>query len=249
MRLHTILEVEGDDPTTNRVWQALKAYPLFDPNHPDDLLFDGQRRAELNQRIIEHYYLREMGHETVSVFVFQLRKKLREVMPQYNGLYRSELLKFDPISSIGVTTKRNDTSTNTSNRSSNAEADNTGNATSRNVTQDFPQTELADGADYATGGGISTSGSRGNTKSTSQDIGSDEATANGESTSTGYQGSPSRLLTEFRSTILNIDMMVVGDLEELFLGIFDLGVDVTGGYLDSGLYQPVPLLGRNHLYS
>ena len=37
----------------------------------------------------------------------------------------------------------------------------------------------------------------------------------------GYQGrSPSKLLDEFRNTLLNIDMMVINDLEPLFMQVF-----------------------------
>ncbi len=62
-------------------------YPIFDENH----------RAILNDKIIAHYYFREIGQETPSRFAFNLRRKMNEIMPYYNKLYESELIKYDPL--------------------------------------------------------------------------------------------------------------------------------------------------------
>lgn len=66
---------------------ALDDYPIFDECH----------RQELNDKIIEHYYFREIGAETPDRFNFYLRRKMREIMPYYNQLYISEMIKFDPL--------------------------------------------------------------------------------------------------------------------------------------------------------
>ena len=65
----------------------LDEYPIFDENH----------RATLNDKIIAHYYFREIGQETPSRFSFNLRRKLNEIMPYYNQLYESEMIKYDPL--------------------------------------------------------------------------------------------------------------------------------------------------------
>ncbi len=66
---------------------ALSDYPIFDERH----------RASLNQKIIDHYYFREIGFETADRFNFALRRKMAEIMPYYNQLYQSECIKFNPI--------------------------------------------------------------------------------------------------------------------------------------------------------
>lgn len=68
---------------------ALDDYPIFDECH----------RKELNQKILEHYYFREIGAETPDRFNFYLRRKMNEIMPYYNQLYISEMIKFDPMAS------------------------------------------------------------------------------------------------------------------------------------------------------
>lgn len=65
----------------------LDEYPIFDEAH----------RATLNDKIISHYYFREIGQETPSRFSFNLRRKMNEIMPYYNQLYESEMIKYDPL--------------------------------------------------------------------------------------------------------------------------------------------------------
>ena len=66
---------------------ALTDYPIFDENY----------RHYLNQKIIDHYYFREIGQETPDRFNFCLRRKMNEIMPYYNELYKTALLPFDPF--------------------------------------------------------------------------------------------------------------------------------------------------------
>ena len=66
---------------------ALESYPIFDENY----------RSQLNEKIIAHYWYREIGQETPDRFNHYLRTRMNEIMPYYNKLYMSELIKFDPI--------------------------------------------------------------------------------------------------------------------------------------------------------
>ena len=79
IELHKLIEMGYKLP--------LDEYPIFDENH----------RAILNDKIIAHYYFREIGQETPSRFAFNLRRKMNEIMPYYNQLYESELIKYDPL--------------------------------------------------------------------------------------------------------------------------------------------------------
>lgn len=66
---------------------GLNDYPIFDETH----------REILNNKIIRHYYFREIGFETVEQFRFMLRRTMHEIMPYYNKLYESELLVTEPM--------------------------------------------------------------------------------------------------------------------------------------------------------
>lgn len=69
-------------------------------------MFQGEpaeHRALLFKKILLHYYTREIGYETVGLWKMKLNTKLIEIMPYYNQLYESELLKFDPLKNVDVT--------------------------------------------------------------------------------------------------------------------------------------------------
>ena len=71
-------------------------YPLYDETH----------RAELNEKIIAHFALREIGFETVEMFVYKLGVTMRENAPWFNTRYKAAaaLLVADPLSTVYTTT-------------------------------------------------------------------------------------------------------------------------------------------------
>ena len=69
-------------------------------------MFEGEteeHRAQLYQKILGHYYTREIGYETVGLWKLKLNQKMMEIMPYYNKLYESELLEFDPLKNVDRT--------------------------------------------------------------------------------------------------------------------------------------------------
>ena len=71
-----------------------QGYPLNLNDYP---IYDEDYRQVLNNKIINHFYLREIGAETPDRFNFYLGRKMQEIMPYYNQMYKSELLEFDPL--------------------------------------------------------------------------------------------------------------------------------------------------------
>lgn len=57
---------------------------IFDFNFP---IFDEAYRNVLETKIIKHYFTREIGEETVSLWKYRLNVKLNEIMPKYNKMY------------------------------------------------------------------------------------------------------------------------------------------------------------------
>lgn len=67
---------------------------IFDFDFP---IFDENYREVICTKILRHYYTREIGFETVGLWKLKLQTKLCEIMPYYNQLYESELIKFNPL--------------------------------------------------------------------------------------------------------------------------------------------------------
>lgn len=226
-------------------------------------IFDEAYRARLDGLIIDHYWNQEIGLESVDMFQMAMRRKLNEIMPQYNLLYLSQRMAFDPLKTVdirvvyssdstqnstGVNTAVQDATTtgnntqNTSNAGeSNTESDSS--SKSRVVASETPQSFLSGNGDYATSAndvnGTTNTGSTGAENSTSDVVASntDVSNSNANSTSTGtdtqnrnddtqtsgYQGVPADLIMRYRESLINIDLMVLADLAELFMMIWNNG--------------------------
>ena len=213
---------------------GMNNYPIFDENYRDIL----------NQKILAHFWFREIGFETPGLFKHYLNLRMNEIMPFYNQYYESTLLKFDPLSNMNLTsdsdrnsktdadsTEHQDTHlfTHGTDDSTN---DTTSQSKSRALSSVTPQMQLSGHDDYATNladtltegktNAVTTSESNATSRNHLDDAISSttEATEKYLSNVSGLQGITfSRALHEFRSTFLNIDMDVIHDLDELFMGI------------------------------
>lgn len=72
------------------------SFPIFDENY----------RLPLERKILRHFYTREISEETVGLWKLRLNDKLNVIMPYYNKLYESELLKFNPFYDVDITRER-----------------------------------------------------------------------------------------------------------------------------------------------
>lgn len=59
--------------------------------------FQPEHKAELCSKILRHYWFYEIGMSTPDKFKFYLNEQLAMIMPYYNQLYESELLKVVPL--------------------------------------------------------------------------------------------------------------------------------------------------------
>lgn len=205
-------------------------------------LFDEQYREFLNAKIIDHYYYREIGLETVDMFIRQLRTKMNEIMPYYNKWYQAEnyMADIDPLSTQDMhsTGSAQSHSSSSTKQKHNEKADNTIDSTSkskgRTVQSETPQTMLSGNQDYATAASDNHSDVDGTTKvhnTGSSDSSADNSASTGsgnETHSWGYSGHAPALIDAWRSTFANIDMMVIDELESLFMGIYSSNDGFTG---------------------
>lgn len=77
------------------------AYPkIFDNNL---VFYNEATKTRLLPKILLHYYMREIGFETVAQWKYRLNQKLREILPYYNQLYASEDLTYNPLQNVDNT--------------------------------------------------------------------------------------------------------------------------------------------------
>lgn len=177
---------------------------IFDFKYP---LFDEAYRLELENKIIRHFYFREIGFETVGRFLFHLETKLNEIMPYYNQLYKSTLFDFNPLINYQVTEThtRDGKSTGTGSETNGV----------KNLFSDTPQGRVSlNSTNHVT----EINQTDGNSSSLNTGEYSEKYVRKMEG-NIGVQ-TFSALLSDYRSTFINVDMMVIEELNELFIRVY-----------------------------
>lgn len=199
--------------------------------------YTGDEKKAFEQKVLDHYWLRQIGQETVGRWLHYFRSRMREIMPYYIQLYQSQALMQgieDPFGNVDIVESFEQETTGAST------VENIGESTSefeqRNdyetrTTRKFsntPQGEISNIDDFLTEATQETAG-------TTDDINKDE-TVTTEATSTGTERSTTKHtytkkgnqgvntyahdMKELRETFLNIDLMIIRELNDLFLQVY-----------------------------
>lgn len=211
-------------------------------------MFDEEYRKVLYKKILKHYYTREIGAESVGLWQLWMNTRLEEVMPYYNQLYESELIKIEPLKNVDYsrtydkkgTGAKQETGRVDSTSSDSGSSERSGSASesreSTDLYSDTPQgaiTGLEEMKYLTNARKVNDSGSSsGSSKESSSSTGhliSDTANTTKHDDSEVYTEkivgktdgvSMSALLKEFRENFLNIDMMVIGEFSDLFMNLW-----------------------------
>ena len=193
-------------------------------------IFDEHYRPELCMKILRHYYTREICCETLGRWKLFLSDKMKNIMPYYNQLYQSELIKIEPLVSVNrsVSHEGNGSETKTTNRNgtNNSQSRTDGSTDTWSYYSDTPQGGIngIESNDYLTNAthNVGTDGTSSSLSGTT----SDNETGTGERSDSyvdkilGYEGNQSEMLLKFRETFLNIDMMIIDELKDLFFTLW-----------------------------
>lgn len=96
--------------------------------------FDEEYRSVLCQKILKHYYLREICCETVGIWTLWMNTRLEEIMPYYNQLYESAKIKFNPMHDVDLTREHKRTENETASGNRDTTNNNTTDVTSNSTT-------------------------------------------------------------------------------------------------------------------
>lgn len=124
------LEVSGGSSDVDKII-ANSWNKIFTSKTP---FFDEEYRSVLCQKILKHYYLREICCETVGIWSLWMNTKLEEIMPYYNQLYESAKIKFNPMHDVDLTREHKRTENETASGNRDTTNNNTTNITSSGTT-------------------------------------------------------------------------------------------------------------------
>ena len=176
-------------------------------------------KEKLASKIVDHYYMRELGYETPALFQHFAKIKMKEVMEYELPVVYSNALEYDPLESVlfDITETRQIHGEGTSESSS------TSNGSGLSVASDTPQTNISKSdilsGHYAsqTNASESETGVNGTTDTSSDTT---EEWHHHEQGNKGVLDSYQRMLVDYRKSIVAVDKEIIEQLNDLFMGIY-----------------------------
>lgn len=199
IELRNIIMIYGED--TVKEW--FMDYNLEDYLTPDQIetietagLWSKEKLAD---KIINHFYMREIGLETPALFKLKLKVMLDEIMEEYLPVIYSTAIKYDPLVNVDYTETYTGSDVNSGD--------------SLSVQSDTPQGEISKteilAGKYASATGASEA-SNTNTQNYTKNI-------RGNS---GVSATAQRMIMQYRENIRTTTKDIINKLEPLFMGIY-----------------------------
>lgn len=180
-------------------------------------------KERLARKIVNHYYMREIGQETIGQFVHYAKTTMEEIMEEYLPLIYSASIMYDPLVNVDFT----ETFTRSANVDNNGESNSSSNSSSNSIglNSDTPQGRVSKtqilGGQYATStAGTETESNVGNTTTTSSGSESLENYTKKMKGNSGVSATAQKMIEQYRQNIRAIDKEIIDRLEPLFMGLY-----------------------------
>lgn len=183
--------------------------------------YEGEAKTAFEQKVLDHYRFHQIGQETVGRWLHYFRTKIREIMPYYIQLYKSEALLYeqeDMLESYHLVEEFSMERTNTDSYEGSSSSDR--NADNDHRFSNTPQGELENLNKYLT----EASKDSGSETVVGSNEGSSDSSGTVKTTMTrrgniGVQPLGDEL-QKLRAAFLNIDQMIIDELRDLFLLVY-----------------------------
>ena len=180
-------------------------------------------KDKLAKRIVNHYYMREIGQETIGLFVHTIKYTMDELMEEYLPLIYSASIEYDPLVNVDFT----ETFTRTANVDNNGQSVSASSSESDSIgiNSDTPQGRvtkqsiLAGNYATATAGSENTSSIDNTTNTTSGSESEEEYTKRVKGNS-GVSATAQKMIEQYRNNIRAINREIIDKLETLFMGLY-----------------------------
>lgn len=215
MELRELISTFGEDEVKS--W--FEQYELSDYLTPEEIAVIEERgvwsKAKLTQRIIDHFYTREIGSDAVGQWMLFVKDKMHEVMETYAPLIYSSSIKFDPLVNVDFTEEYSGSNDSTNSSSSKS----TGSGLT--VNSDTPSGQISKAnilkGDYASSTGANETENDITDNSNSKGNQNYKKTVKGNS---GVSATAQALIEQYRKYIRALDTEIVYELEDLFVGLY-----------------------------
>ena len=184
-------------------------------------------KNKLAKKIVDHYYMREIGFETPGLFANRVKARMQEIMEDYLPVIYSNSIQFDPLVNVDFTetfqreVESESQNSGTSNSSSNSSS------SGLNVNSDTPQGQISKSeilqGKYASNTSASETGSEVQDTTSTQNNGTANQLENYTKRTKGNSGvsaTAQALIKQYRDIIRAVDREIIEELNDMFMGIF-----------------------------
>lgn len=215
MELRTVIDYEGRDTVEG----YFKDYCINNYLRPEEvetiLNANIWSKDRLASKIVDHYFMREIGYETIGLFKHYCKVYMQEIMERYLPLIYSNSINYDPLVNVDYTESfiRNINGT--------GESTSTNNASGLSVNSDTPQGQINKenilAGQYASNTGASETESTINDNTTNN---TDETYTKKVKGNSGVSATAQRMIAQYRENIIAIDEQIIKELDKLFMGLY-----------------------------
>ena len=176
-------------------------------------------KDKLARKIVDHYYMRESGLETIGLFKHYVKVTMQELMEEYLPLIYSASIKYDPLVNVDYTETFNRTADNTGQSNSTSDNSSSGLIVSSNT----PQGEI--NKQTILNGNYASSTSANENEGHIQDNTVTQGNTNEEylkriKGNSGVSATAQKMILQYRENIIAIDRKIIKELNILFMGLF-----------------------------
>lgn len=219
IELRKICETLGEDVV--RSW--FMDYDLTNYLTAEEIAVIEQRgtwnKQRLAQKIIDHYYMDEIGVETVALFKRRAKVVMQEIMEEKLPLIYSAAIAYDPLVNIDLV----ETYEGSNTMESQSEGEANSNSSSLSVNSDTPQGQISKqailGGSYASSTSADDIEDESHSSSSGRNDGTNEYTKKIRGNS-GVSVTAQKMVRQYRENIIMIDRDIINDLSKLFMAIY-----------------------------
>lgn len=229
--------------TREQVENWFKDYNINDYLRPEEIQILNKNnmwsKEKLAKKIVDHYYMREIGFETPALFKHYAKVTMNEIMEEKLPLLYSRAIEYDPLINVDFTetftrtidSEGNSEGTTNTNGTSESSSDST--SSNFGITNNTPQQRITkqslDSGIYAsttnqndatTSIEDSTTTSNNSSMSSSNDSSMEEHYSRTQRGNSGVSATAQKMVEQYRDNIRAIDKEIIEELHILFMGLY-----------------------------
>ena len=176
-------------------------------------------KDKLAKKIVDHYYMREIGFETIGLFIHEAKDEMNELMEEYLPLIYSSAIAYDPLVNVDYT----ETFTRTQNLGNESASESSSSGSSLGINSETPQGQISKSdilnGRYATNTNA-TENSIGNNTNTSSSSNALENYTKRMRGNSGVSATAQKMIEQYRNNIRAIDREIIKKLNVLFMNVY-----------------------------